>query len=73
MAGGLTLVSADLGLAFGTPSVQRLWPDIAFRPISPTVSVEEAVAYARDAVSPVLEIFLRDVRQSVRKEGSSKH
>ena len=71
MVGGLTLVSADMGIAFGTPSVQRLWPDIAFRPISPAASIEQAVAYNHDAASPVLDIFLRAVRQAVRKSGAS--
>ena len=71
MVGGLTLVSADMGIAFSTPSLQRLWPDIAFRPIFPTVNVEQAVAYNHDRVTPVLEIFLRAVRQVVRKKGSS--
>jgi len=67
MVGGLTLVSAEMGVAFGTPSIQRLWPNIAFRPISPPANVEQAVAYNHDAASPVLDIFLRAVRQAVRK------
>jgi DNA-binding transcriptional LysR family regulator len=71
LVGGLTLVSADMGVAFGTPSVQRLWPDIAFRPIFPTANVEHVVAYPHDAASPVLHIFLRAVRQAVRKNGAS--
>ena len=71
MVGGLTLVSADMGIAFGTPSVQRLWPDIAFRPLSPHASVEQAVAYNQGAASsPVLDIFLHTVRQAVRKSGA---
>jgi DNA-binding transcriptional LysR family regulator len=67
IVGGLTLVSAELGVAFATPSVQRLWPDIAFRPIRPACYVEQAVAYRRDIKSPVLDTFLAVVRQSVRK------
>jgi DNA-binding transcriptional LysR family regulator len=67
IVGGLTLVSAELGVAFATPSVQRLWPDIAFRPIRPAYYVEQAVAYRRDIKSPVLDTFLAVVRQSVRK------
>jgi DNA-binding transcriptional LysR family regulator len=67
IVGGLTLVSADLGIAFTTPSVQRLWPDIAFRPVQSAASVEQGVAYNRAARSPVLETFLRAVRQSLRK------
>jgi DNA-binding transcriptional LysR family regulator len=70
MVGGLTLVSAGMGVAFGTPSVQRLWPDIAFRPISPEASVEQAVAYNQGGPSsPVLDIFLRALHQAVRKSG----
>jgi DNA-binding transcriptional LysR family regulator len=72
IVGGLTLVSADLGIAFATPSVQRLWPDIAFRPLHPTASIEQAVAYKRAAVSPVLETFLRAVRQSAGKKSRSQ-
>jgi DNA-binding transcriptional LysR family regulator len=71
MVGGLTLVSADMGIAFSTPSLQRLWPDIVFRPISPSASIERAVAYNHEATSPVLDVFLRAVRQAVRKSGTS--
>jgi len=67
IVGGLTLVSADLGIAFATPSFQNLWLDVAFRPIHPVASVEQGVAYRREGMSPVLETFLRAVRQSVRK------
>jgi DNA-binding transcriptional LysR family regulator len=67
IVGGLTLVSADLGVAFATPAVQRLWPDIAFRPIQSSAVIEQGVAYKREALSPVLETFLHAVRQSVRK------
>jgi DNA-binding transcriptional LysR family regulator len=70
IVGGLTLVSADLGIAFATPNVQRLWPDIAFRPIQSAASVEQGIAYNRAAQSPVLETFLHAVRQSVRKSKS---
>lgn len=63
----LTLVSANLGIAFCTPSVRRLWPDLAFRPLQSSVYVEQAVAYRRDSVSPVLEAFLRVVRQVAGK------
>ena len=67
IVGGLTLVSADLGIAFTTPSVHRLWPDIAFRPVQSSVSIELAVAYKRESPSPVIETFLRAVRQQLRK------
>jgi DNA-binding transcriptional LysR family regulator len=67
MAGGLTLVSAGLGLAFTTPDAQLLWPDIAFRPIETSVTVEQGVAYNREAMSPVLETFLNVLRQTLRK------
>src|SRR5262245_51067220 len=43
----LTLVTAGLGVAFCTPSMQKLWPDIVFRPLrDTTLSLEYAVAYA---------------------------
>ena len=63
----LTLVSADLGIAFCTPSSRRLWPDVVFRPVESSVHVEQAVAYMRDAQSPVLRVFLQLVRQAVGK------
>jgi DNA-binding transcriptional LysR family regulator len=72
IVGGLTLVSADLGIAFATPSFQRLWPDIAFRPIHPTTLVEQAVAYRREGVSPVIETFLGAVRHSVRTKSRTR-
>jgi DNA-binding transcriptional LysR family regulator len=59
----LTLVSAQLGVAFCTPSVRRLWPEVAFRPLQSSVYVEQAVAYRRDGQSPVLGTFLSVVRQ----------
>jgi DNA-binding transcriptional LysR family regulator len=67
IVGSLTLVSAELGVAFATPSVQRMWPDIVFRPIRPAAYVEQAVAYRRDIKSPVLDTFLAVVRHSARK------
>ncbi len=72
LVGGLTLVSADLGVAFATPSSHRLWPDIAFRPIQTSASIEQAVAYNREAASPVLQTFLRAVRQSLRRKKTSR-
>src|SRR5678816_2068615 len=63
----LTLVSAHLGIAFCTPSVRRLWPEMAFRPLQSSVKVEQAVAYRRDSQSPVLGSFLRVLRQVIRK------
>jgi DNA-binding transcriptional LysR family regulator len=71
MVGGLTLVSAGMGVAFGTPSIQRLWPNIAFRPLSPPATVEQAVAYNHDAACPVLDVFLHAVRQAVRKRSKA--
>ena len=68
IVGGLTLVSADLGIAFTTPSVQRLWPDIAFRALQTSATVEQAVVYNREARPPALETFLHTVRQSLRKK-----
>ena len=63
IVGSLTLVSAGLGIAFCTPSIQKLWPDVAIRPVREPAVVEQAVAYRRDAQSPVLETFLRVMRQ----------
>ena len=68
--GGLTLVSAGLGIAFSTPSVQTLWPEIVFRPLAGSAYVEQAVGYRRDVQSPVLDTFLRVVRQVVRKKST---
>jgi hypothetical protein len=63
----MILVSAELGVAFCTPSVRRLWPDLVFRPLQTSILVEQAVAYRRDAQSPVLKTFLRMVRQVARR------
>jgi len=68
IVGGLTLVSAGLGVAFCTRSIQRLWPNIAFRPIRERAAIEQAVGYRRDAQSPVLETFLRVMRQTSGKQ-----
>jgi DNA-binding transcriptional LysR family regulator len=65
----LTLVTAGLGLAFCSPSMQKLWPDVVFRPFREKVPpLEYAVAYRRDARSPALDSFLRVVRQTARKK-----
>src|SRR6185295_15899526 len=61
LVGGLTLVNANLGIAFCTPSIKRLWPEIVFRPIQSPAYIEQAVGYLRDAQSPVLDTFLRVV------------
>jgi DNA-binding transcriptional LysR family regulator len=64
----LTLVRADLGLAFCSPSMRNLWPELDFRPLrAPVPSLDYAMAYGRDVRSPVLDSFLRVVRQNVRK------
>jgi len=63
LVGGLTLVSAGLGVAFCTPSVQRVWTDIAFRPIENAPDIELAAAHRTDTVSPALETFLRVLRR----------
>jgi DNA-binding transcriptional LysR family regulator len=65
---GLTMVSAELGICFCTPSVRRLWPDLVFRPVRSPIFVEQAVAYRRDAQTPVLGLFLSVVRQVIRKK-----
>jgi DNA-binding transcriptional LysR family regulator len=66
----LTLVGAELGVAFCTPSIRRLWPDLLCRPLRNAVQVEQAVAYRRDVQSPVLRVFLQLVSQVVERHGS---
>ena len=65
--GALTLVSAGLGIAFCTRNVHREWPNLAFRPIRPTVDFQQAIAYRRDSATPALEAFLRVIRKIARK------
>jgi DNA-binding transcriptional LysR family regulator len=66
LVGALTLVSAYLGIAFCTPGLKKVWPEIAFRPLQSTAQLQQAVAYRRDAQSPALDTFLHIVRQTVR-------
>ena len=64
----LTMVTAGLGLAFCSPSLRRFWPDIAFRPFREAVpALEYAVAYRREAQSPLVDSFLAVVRQVARQ------
>jgi len=72
LAGGLTLASAGLGIAFTTRGQQRLWPDIAFRPVRGKAVIEQGVCYRRDAQSPVLETLLRVVRQVAQPKASRR-
>ena len=65
---GMTLVSAELGISFCTPSIRRFWPDLVFRSVRSPLQVEQAVAYPRNLHSPVLDIFLRVLRQIVRRK-----
>jgi hypothetical protein len=51
--------------------MQGLARDIAYRPIAEAAVMEQAVAYSRDAQSPVLETFLRVMRQTL-KNGQKK-
>jgi DNA-binding transcriptional LysR family regulator len=61
----LTLVTAGLGLAFSSQSMQKLWPEVVFRPFQePVPPLEYAIAYRRDDHSPALDSFLRIVRQT---------
>jgi len=62
----LTLVAAGLGIAFCTPSVRGLWPELVFRPLKSSVGIEQAVAYRRDSQSLVLQTFLTELRRVVR-------
>jgi DNA-binding transcriptional LysR family regulator len=65
-----TLVAAGHGLAFSAPTMQELWPDVVFRAIRDDVpQLEYAVAYRKDAHSPVLDSFLRVVRETSRRKG----
>jgi DNA-binding transcriptional LysR family regulator len=64
----LTTVTAGLGLAFCSPAMRKFWPDIAFRPIREAVpALEYAVAYRPEAHSPILDLFLKVVRQVARQ------
>jgi DNA-binding transcriptional LysR family regulator len=66
----LTLVRAGLGLAFSSPSMQKLWPEVVFRPFRDAAPpLEYAVAYRRDTHSPALDSFLRIVRQTANRNG----
>lgn len=67
----LTLVTAGLGLAFCSSSMQKLWPEIIFRPLQEAVPpLEYGVAYRRGALSPVLDSFLRVVRSHKKAQNS---
>jgi DNA-binding transcriptional LysR family regulator len=66
--GALTLVSAGLGVAFSTPSLQQFWPDIVFRPIEDSPDIEQAVSYRSESPSPALATFLGVVKQTLRKK-----
>ncbi len=65
----LALVTAGLGLGFCSPVMRGLWPDIVFRPFQDDVlKLEYAVGYRKDEHSPVLESFLRVVRETAKKD-----
>jgi len=67
--GALTLVNAELGIAFSNATMQSLWPDIVFRPVrDPVIETEQVMVYRRDALSPVLDSFLRTVRDFAHKK-----
>jgi DNA-binding transcriptional LysR family regulator len=73
MIASLTLVTAGLGVAFCSPNMQKLWPGVTFRPIKDVVPpLEYAVAYRRDSRSPVLDSFLRIVRQTAGKSQKTR-
>jgi DNA-binding transcriptional LysR family regulator len=67
IVGALTLVSAELGIAFCTPNHSGMWPKVEFRPIRPNIEFKQAVAYRRDSMTPALETFLRVVRKFAPK------
>jgi DNA-binding transcriptional LysR family regulator len=61
---GLTMVAAGLGLSFCSPAQRKSWPDIEFRPFrEPLPALEYAVGYQRKAQSPVVDSFLKVVRE----------
>jgi DNA-binding transcriptional LysR family regulator len=64
----LTMVSAELGICFCTPSVRKLWPELVFRTVRSSVVVEQAVAFRRNAQTPVIQTFLSVVRLAAEKE-----
>lgn len=64
----LTLVSAELGVCFCTPTIRQLWPDLEVRPLLNSVPVEQAVAYRQDAQNTALEVFLDVVRRVACKQ-----
>jgi DNA-binding transcriptional LysR family regulator len=68
IVGAMTLVSADLGIAFCTPSIRKYWPKLDFRPVQTSTRLEQGVAYRRDAESPALNTFLEVVRETVRAD-----
>jgi DNA-binding transcriptional LysR family regulator len=73
MIASLALVTAGLGLAFCSPTMQKLWPEIAFRPIRDEMPpLEYGVAYRRDVHSPVLDSFLRIVRETAQRDESRR-
>jgi DNA-binding transcriptional LysR family regulator len=64
----LTLVRADLGIAFCVASMQQKSNGIVFRPLEePEPRVRYGITYRRDAQSPVLSSFLGVVRQVIRR------
>lgn len=72
VVGALTLVSAGLGIAFSTPSIQSFWPDIVFRPIQNAPNIEQAVSYRRESLSPALVSFLCIVKQTLGKRSTKE-
>jgi hypothetical protein len=59
----LTLVSAELGVCFCTPTIRQLWPHLEVRPLLNSMPIEQAVAYRQDARNTALEVFLDVVRR----------
>jgi DNA-binding transcriptional LysR family regulator len=65
----LTLVGANLGVAFCVASMENNASNIVFRPLQdPQPQVQYGMVYKRDAESsPVLNSFLSVVRRVVRR------
>jgi DNA-binding transcriptional LysR family regulator len=61
----LTLVRANLGIAFSVASMQSKSADVVFRPIKDGPRVQYGMVYKRAAQLPVLNSFLKTVRQVI--------
>ena len=64
----LTLVRANLGLAFCVAGVETKSKGVVFRPLQdPQPCIQYSMVYKRDSQSPALDSFMNVVREVVRK------